>query len=140
VRINSAWLEGVEFFKVGRGCSHCNGTGFEGRKALYETLIVDEKIAHEIHGQPTPEKLGRLMIEKGETTLLEKGARSRAWSDKLGRSDAAGVGIVRLTSTVKNQAIGTRLRSRSERAGDKSGFLRIIFRVLLRSCQRKTRA
>jgi type II secretory ATPase GspE/PulE/Tfp pilus assembly ATPase PilB-like protein len=78
MRINPAWLEGAEFFKVGRGCSHCNGTGFEGRKALYEALIVDEEIAHELHGQPTPEKLRRLMIEKGETTLLEKAVREAA--------------------------------------------------------------
>jgi type II secretory ATPase GspE/PulE/Tfp pilus assembly ATPase PilB-like protein len=72
MRINPAWLEDAEFFKVGRGCSHCNGTGFEGRKALYEALIVDEDIAHELHARPTPENLRRLMIEKGETTLLEK--------------------------------------------------------------------
>jgi type II secretory ATPase GspE/PulE/Tfp pilus assembly ATPase PilB-like protein len=75
LRINPAWLEGAEFFKVGRGCSHCNGTGFEGRKALYEALIIDEEVAHELHGQPTPEKLRRMMIEKGETTLLEKAVR-----------------------------------------------------------------
>jgi type II secretory ATPase GspE/PulE/Tfp pilus assembly ATPase PilB-like protein len=78
MRINLAWLEGAEFFKVGRGCSHCNGTGFEGRKALYEALMVDEEIAHELHGQPTPEKLRHLMIEKGETTLLEKAVREAA--------------------------------------------------------------
>jgi len=74
-RIDPAWLEGAEFFKVGRGCSHCNGTGFEGRKALYEALVVDEEIAHVLHGQPTPEKLRRLMIERGEPTLLEKAVR-----------------------------------------------------------------
>jgi type II secretory ATPase GspE/PulE/Tfp pilus assembly ATPase PilB-like protein len=75
MRINPAWLDGAEFFKVGRGCSHCNGTGFEGRKALYEALVVDEEIARELHGQPTPEKLRRLMTEKGEMTLLEKAVR-----------------------------------------------------------------
>jgi type II secretory ATPase GspE/PulE/Tfp pilus assembly ATPase PilB-like protein len=78
MRINPAWLEGAEFFKVGRGCSHCNGTGFEGRKALYEALIVDEEIAQELHGQPTPEKLRRLMLAKGENTLLEKAVREAA--------------------------------------------------------------
>ena len=75
MRINPNWMEDAEFFKVGRGCSHCNGTGFEGRKALYEALVVDEEIAHELYGQPTPERLRRLMIEKGEPTLLEKAVR-----------------------------------------------------------------
>ena len=78
MRINPAWLEDAEYFKVGRGCSHCNGTGFEGRKALYEALIVDEDIAHELQGRPTPENLRRLMIEKGEATLLEKAVREAA--------------------------------------------------------------
>jgi type II secretory ATPase GspE/PulE/Tfp pilus assembly ATPase PilB-like protein len=78
MRINPAWLDGAEFFKVGRGCGHCNGTGFEGRKALYEALIVDEELARELHCQPTPEKLRRLMIEKGETSLLEKAVREAA--------------------------------------------------------------
>jgi len=78
MRIDADWLGGAESFKVGRGCSHCNGTGFEGRKALYEALIVDEEIAHELHGQPTPERLRRLMLERGETTLLEKAVREAA--------------------------------------------------------------
>jgi len=45
---------------------------------LYEGLIVDEEIAHELHGQPTPERLRRLMIERGEGTLLEKAVREAA--------------------------------------------------------------
>ncbi len=78
MKIDPDWLGGVEIFKVGRGCSHCNGTGFEGRKALYEALIVDEEIANELHGQPTPDRLRRLMLERGETTLLEKAVREAA--------------------------------------------------------------
>ncbi len=78
MRIDADWLGGAESFKVGRGCSHCNGTGFEGRKALYEALIVDEEIAHELHGQPTPERLRRLLLERGEATLLEKAVREAA--------------------------------------------------------------
>jgi type II secretory ATPase GspE/PulE/Tfp pilus assembly ATPase PilB-like protein len=44
----------------------------------HEALMVDEEIAHELHGQPPPEKLRHLMIEKGETTLLEKAVREAA--------------------------------------------------------------
>jgi type II secretory ATPase GspE/PulE/Tfp pilus assembly ATPase PilB-like protein len=78
LRIDPGWLGDTKSLKVGRGCSHCNGTGFEGRKALFEALIVDEEIAHELYGQPTPERLRRLMLEKGETTLLEKAVREAA--------------------------------------------------------------
>ena len=78
MRINPDWLDGATFFKVGRGCSHCNGTGFEGRKALYEALIIDGEVAHALYHDPTPEKLRTLMLEKGETTLLEKAVREAA--------------------------------------------------------------
>ena len=58
--------------------SHCNGTGFEGRKALFEALIVDEEVAQALYNYPTPEKLRALMLEKGEITLLEKAVREAA--------------------------------------------------------------
>jgi type II secretory ATPase GspE/PulE/Tfp pilus assembly ATPase PilB-like protein len=78
LRIDPDWLGDADSLKVGRGCSHCNGTGFEGRKALFEALIVDEEVAHQLYGQPTPERLRRLMLAKGETTLLEKAVREAA--------------------------------------------------------------
>jgi type II secretory ATPase GspE/PulE/Tfp pilus assembly ATPase PilB-like protein len=78
MKINSEWLDGAKYFKVGRGCSHCNGTGFEGRKALYEALIVDDEVAQALYSHPTPEKLRALMLEKGEVTLLEKAVREAA--------------------------------------------------------------
>jgi type II secretory ATPase GspE/PulE/Tfp pilus assembly ATPase PilB-like protein len=78
MRINPDWLAEAQFLKTGRGCSHCNGTGFEGRKALYEALIVDEEVAQELRSDPTPERVRRLMLARGETTLLEKAVREAA--------------------------------------------------------------
>jgi len=47
-----AWLEatreplagGTKFVR-GRGCSHCNGTGFQGRRGIYELLEIDTTLA-----------------------------------------------------------------------------------------------
>jgi type IV pilus assembly protein PilB len=78
MRINPDWLDEAGFLRIGRGCGHCNGTGFEGRKALYEALLVDEQVAQELRTTPTPERLRRLMFERGETTLLEKAVREAA--------------------------------------------------------------
>ena len=47
-----AWLEatreplagGTKFVR-GRGCSHCNGTGFQGRRGIYELLELDTTLA-----------------------------------------------------------------------------------------------
>ncbi|WP_353153062.1 GspE/PulE family protein [Herminiimonas fonticola] len=33
-------------YKHGRGCSHCNGTGYRGRTGVYEMLEMTEAVAH----------------------------------------------------------------------------------------------
>lgn len=33
-------------YKQGRGCSHCNGTGYRGRTGVYEMLEMTEAVAH----------------------------------------------------------------------------------------------
>ena len=78
MRIDPTWLADAPNFKVGRGCSHCNGTGFSGRKALFEALIVDKKILKSLNDNPEPEFLKHLMKEQGEATLFEKAVRESA--------------------------------------------------------------
>jgi MSHA biogenesis protein MshE len=33
-------------YKHGRGCSHCNGTGYRGRTGVYELLEMTSSVAH----------------------------------------------------------------------------------------------
>jgi len=41
-------------FMKGRGCSHCNGTGFQGRKGIYELLEMNESLADAMNrGEPS---------------------------------------------------------------------------------------
>jgi MSHA biogenesis protein MshE len=40
-------------FKRGRGCSHCNGTGYSGRIGVFEFLEMDENLVNALHtGNP----------------------------------------------------------------------------------------
>jgi general secretion pathway protein E len=38
-------------FKVGRGCGHCRGAGFKGRKAVAEVLVLDDRLREMIAGK-----------------------------------------------------------------------------------------
>jgi MSHA biogenesis protein MshE len=40
-------------FKRGRGCSHCNGTGYQGRVGIFEYLEMDNALVEALHtGDP----------------------------------------------------------------------------------------
>jgi len=36
----------------GRGCDHCEGTGYKGRLAVYEYIVIDESISRSISARP----------------------------------------------------------------------------------------
>lgn len=73
-------------FRQGRGCEHCNGTGYVGRTAIGELLVVTEEINDMIlkrartgdlareaarEGMETLEKDGLTKAREGKTTLEE---------------------------------------------------------------------
>jgi general secretion pathway protein E len=73
-------------FRTGRGCRECRGSGFKGRKALAELLILNDEIRELITGRAPVRKLKdaarssgtRFLrdaaleaVRKGETTLQE---------------------------------------------------------------------
>ncbi len=42
-------------FKYGRGCSHCNNTGYRGRVGVFELLVMDYKLADALRREDTAE-------------------------------------------------------------------------------------
>jgi general secretion pathway protein E len=73
-------------FRAGRGCPHCRGSGFRGRKAIGELLVLNDEIREAIVGRvpvrqlkELAEKSGIRMIRRaaidlvcnGETTIEE---------------------------------------------------------------------
>jgi MSHA biogenesis protein MshE len=39
-------------FHHGRGCAHCNHTGYQGRVGVYELLEMDEDLVKALHAGP----------------------------------------------------------------------------------------
>jgi type IV pilus assembly protein PilB len=57
----------------GEGCSKCSGTGYRGRIALYETMVVTESLRELILNGASAADLKRQAIKEGMTTLRVSG-------------------------------------------------------------------
>lgn len=57
----SSLPSGTTLFR-GRGCSNCRGTGFKGRFAIHEILVVTEEMRDVIYGEVTSTKLRHLAL------------------------------------------------------------------------------
>ena len=61
-------------FKKGKGCSQCRHTGYRGRVACFELLVLDEDVRNAILDKKTSHEIRRTSIETaGLVTLLEEG-------------------------------------------------------------------
>lgn len=67
--VNSDKIEIVR----GTGCSSCNGTGYLGRSAIAEILIIDEEITEAISENKGLTTIKSLAKEKGMKTIKETG-------------------------------------------------------------------
>ena len=77
----SAWR-----FRAGRGCAHCRGTGYKGRRAIGELLVLTDELREAIvvraparrlkelavaGGSRLMRSIARDLVERGQTTLME---------------------------------------------------------------------
>ncbi len=60
-------------FQRGRGCSHCNHTGYRGRKGIYEMLKMNSSIRDMTFAREPTQALRRQARLLGMKTLLEDG-------------------------------------------------------------------
>ena len=73
-------------FRAGRGCSHCRGTGYKGRRAIGELLVLNDELREAIVVRAPARRLKELavaggsrlmrataldLVERGQTTLME---------------------------------------------------------------------
>ncbi|MEX2173161.1 MAG: ATPase, T2SS/T4P/T4SS family [Pirellulaceae bacterium] len=54
-------------------CPNCNGLGYRGRTAIYELLVVDDKLREALKGQPKLEQIKQLSRQAGNRSLQEEG-------------------------------------------------------------------
>lgn len=65
-------LHEVKIYR-GKGCPSCNFTGFFGRTAIYEILLIDESIKDLILKKTPSGTIGRAAISRGMRTLRQDG-------------------------------------------------------------------
>ena len=70
--LNLSSAEEVKIFR-GKGCDNCNYTGFFGRTAIYEILLVDEVIKGLILKKVSANEIKKVAIERGMHTLIQDG-------------------------------------------------------------------
>ncbi len=73
--IDRAEVEGRPFYR-GAGCSHCNNTGYHGRKGLYEYLVINSVIRDLINQRKPSLILRDKAVEMGMRTLRQDGIRN----------------------------------------------------------------
>ncbi len=56
----------------GRGCEHCRYTGFSGRQAVYEMLVVDDELGHLISNYTDSPATADIQLKKHCTTTLRQ--------------------------------------------------------------------
>ncbi len=59
----------------GRGCEHCSNTGFYGRTAIYEILVMNETIRAAILEKPRADHIKQIAVKYGMTTLRQNGLK-----------------------------------------------------------------
>jgi len=62
-------------FVRGKGCEHCNNTGYYGRIGIFEALSVSEKIGQLILEEAPADKIEKQAVEEGMVTMLQDGYR-----------------------------------------------------------------
>lgn len=67
-------LDRAVFFRA-IGCEACSHTGYRGRIAISEMLIIDEPVRREILNQSDAATIARVAMQRGMRTLREDGAR-----------------------------------------------------------------
>ena len=70
--LESQGLTNVELYQ-GAGCPRCRQTGYSGRVAIYELLIMDDAVRDFVTTNPSVTELRRLLRERGMGTLREDG-------------------------------------------------------------------
>ena len=57
----------------GTGCDECNGTGYKGRIAVLELLVVDDNIRKALAENATTQEIEKIAIRGGMRTLVQDG-------------------------------------------------------------------
>ena len=60
-------------FKKGRGCDHCNNSGFKGRAGIFEIMLFTDEVRAAVLEGASSTELARLAVSQGMITLRQSG-------------------------------------------------------------------
>jgi general secretion pathway protein E len=66
--------DGLTFYR-GKGCEQCLGTGYRGRIAIFEVLLLDEELKSLVTHTQDANEIKKLARKKGFRTMIEDGIR-----------------------------------------------------------------
>ena len=72
LELTATETQGREFY-FGKGCKSCNGTGYKGRVALFEMMIVNDRLRDLIMNSASTAELRSAAREDGMRTLRDSG-------------------------------------------------------------------
>ena len=67
------WKNGS--FKRGKGCDHCKGTGYRGRRGIFELMVMNKHIRELAFNKATASEIRKAAVANGMATLAVDGAR-----------------------------------------------------------------
>lgn len=65
-------VEGRTFY-YGKGCRNCNNSGYKGRVALFEQMVLSDRLRDMVMNSASTQELARAAREEGMRTLRESG-------------------------------------------------------------------
>ena len=72
LELTASETQGREFY-FGKGCKSCNGTGYKGRVALFEMMLVNDRLREMIMNEGSTADLRSAAREDGMRTLRDSG-------------------------------------------------------------------
>ena len=63
----------IDTIARGKGCSQCNMTGYRGRMAIHEVLVVDEEIKEVINRSGTAAEIRKIAVKNNTIFLIDDG-------------------------------------------------------------------
>jgi type IV pilus assembly protein PilB len=62
-------------FKRGKGCDHCKGSGYRGRRGIFELMVMNKHIRELAFNKATASEIRKAAVANGMATLAMDGAR-----------------------------------------------------------------
>ena len=63
----------IEEINRGAGCASCNMTGYRGRVAIHEVLLINDEMRDLINQNATPAKMREAAVNSGTVFLIDDG-------------------------------------------------------------------